>query len=64
MPFICRCFPKLRLLPGSRLATELLGQVIAGQLHLAIVTAQPKDANITSSRSACHPLHVALQQSY
>jgi len=60
MPFICRCFPKLRLLPSSRLATELLGQVIAGELHLAIVTAPPKNGNITSSRFACHPLNVAL----
>ena len=57
-------FPNLRLLPKSRLASELVSQVIAGELHLAIVTAPPKDANITASRFACQPLHVALPQGH
>jgi len=41
-----------------------VSQVIAGEPHLAIVTAPPKDANITASRFACQPLHVALPQGH
>lgn len=55
-------FPDLRLLPRSRMTSELVSQVVAGELHLALVTAPPKDPNITASRFARNPLYVALPE--
>jgi DNA-binding transcriptional LysR family regulator len=55
-------FPNLRLLPKSRMASELVSQVINGELHLALVTAPPKNPNITASRFARNPLYVALPE--
>jgi len=52
-------FPNIRLLPKSSLVTELMSQVIAGELHVAIniVTAPSDVVNITANRFARIPLY-------
>lgn len=57
-------FAKVRLLHRSRMAPDLVSHVIAGELDLAIVTAPPKDANITACTFARNPLYVALPESH
>jgi DNA-binding transcriptional LysR family regulator len=57
-------FPKLRVRLKSQLAPELVRSVLAGELDFAIVTAPPKDAQITAAPFARAPLYAALPETH
>ncbi len=57
-------FPKLRVRLKSQLAPELVRSVLAGELDFAIVTAPPKDGQITAAPFARAPLYAALPETH
>lgn len=57
-------FPKLRVRLRSQFAPELVRSVLAGELDFAIVTAPPKDGQITAAPFARAPLYAALPETH
>jgi DNA-binding transcriptional LysR family regulator len=57
-------FPKLRIRLTSQFSSELVRSVMAGELNLALVTAPPKDSQITTVPFALTPLYAALPQTH
>jgi DNA-binding transcriptional LysR family regulator len=57
-------YPKLRLRLISQFSIELVRSVMAGELNLALVTAPPENAQITSVPFARTPLYAALPQTH
>jgi DNA-binding transcriptional LysR family regulator len=57
-------YPKLRIRLVTRSAMDLIRGVLAGELHLALVTASPEDAQLTKVPFARGPLYVALPRSH
>jgi DNA-binding transcriptional LysR family regulator len=57
-------FPKLRVRLVTRFALELVRGVLAGDLNLAIVTAPPEDAQITTVAFAQSSLYAAVPKSH
>ena len=57
-------FPKLRVRLKSQLGPELVRSVLAGELDFAIVTAPPKDGQITAAPFARAPLYAALPETH
>ena len=57
-------FPKLRVRLKSQFAPELVRSVLAGELDFAIVTAPPKDGQITAAPFARAPLYAALPETH
>jgi len=52
--------PRLKILLRSQFAMESVRSVLSGEVHLALVTAPPHDAQITAVSFARGPLYVAL----
>lgn len=59
-----RLYPKLRLRLISHFSTELVRNVIGGELNLALVTAPPEDPQITAVPFAVASLYAVLPQSH
>ena len=57
-------YPKLKVRFATRFAMELIRNVLAGELSLALVTAPPEDAQITAVPFACAPLYAALPEDH
>jgi DNA-binding transcriptional LysR family regulator len=57
-------FPKLRVRLRSHFAPDLVRSVLAGELDFAIVTAPPKDGQITAVPFARAPLYAALPDTH
>lgn len=57
-------YPKLRVRLVTRPAMELVRNILAGELSIALVTAPPEDSQITRVPFARSPLYVALLQSH
>lgn len=57
-------YPKLRVRLVTRPAMELVRNIVAGELSIALVTAPPEDPQITLVPFARSPLYVALLQSH
>lgn len=57
-------FPKLRIRLVSGFPIELVRSVLAGELDLALVTAPPKDSQITAVPFARAPLYAILPESH
>jgi DNA-binding transcriptional LysR family regulator len=57
-------YPKLRVRLVTRSAMEVVRNVLAGELNIALVTAPPEDSQITKVPFARAPLYVALQRSH
>ena len=57
-------FPKLRVRLKSQFAPELVRSVLARELDFAIVTAPPKDGQITAAPFARAPLYAALPETH
>jgi DNA-binding transcriptional LysR family regulator len=57
-------FPKLQIRLNTMFAMELVRTVLAGELNLALVTAPPKDSQITAVPFARTPLYVALLETH
>ncbi len=57
-------YPKLRIRLLSQFSIELVRSVMAGELNLALVTAPPENAQITSVPFARTPLYAALPRTH
>jgi DNA-binding transcriptional LysR family regulator len=57
-------YPRLRIQLISEFSSELVKSVMAGELNLALVTAPPRDPQITAVAFAQSPLYVALPQTH
>lgn len=57
-------YPRLKIRLVTRSAMELVRSVLRGELNLALVTAPPQDAQITSVPFAGEPLYAVLQRSH
>lgn len=57
-------YPRLRVRLVTRPALQLVRDVLAGELHLALVTAPPEDPQVTRVPFARAPLHVALLRNH
>lgn len=57
-------YPKLRVRLVTRPAMDLVRNILAGELNIALVTAPPEDSRITRVPFARSPLYVALLQSH
>jgi len=57
-------YPKLRIRLISQFSIELVRSVMAGELNLALVTAPPENAQITSVPFARTPLYAALPRTH
>jgi DNA-binding transcriptional LysR family regulator len=57
-------YPKLRVRTVTRPAMELVRSVTAGELDIALVTAPPKDTQITGVSFSESPLYVALSEKH
>jgi DNA-binding transcriptional LysR family regulator len=57
-------YPKLRIRLISQFSIELVRSVMAGELNLALVTAPPENAQITSVPFALTPLYAVLPQTH
>ena len=57
-------YPKLRLRLISQFSVELVRSVMAGELNLALVTAPPENAQITSVPFVLTPLYAVLHQTH
>jgi DNA-binding transcriptional LysR family regulator len=57
-------YPKLRIQLISEFSSELVRSVMAGELNLALVTAPPKNSQITTAAFAQAPLYAALPQTH
>ena len=57
-------YPKLRIRLISEFSIELIRSVMAGELNLALVTAPPENAQITSVPFARTPLYAVLLQTH
>ena len=57
-------YPRLRVRLATRFAMDLVRNVLAGEMNLALVTAPPKDARITAVPFARAPLYAALPETH
>jgi DNA-binding transcriptional LysR family regulator len=57
-------YPKLKARLVTRPAMEAVRSVLAGELSLALVTAPPKDAQMTAVPFSRAPLHVAIPDTH
>ena len=57
-------YPNLRIRLATRFAMDLVRNVLAGELNLALVTAPPKDARITAVPFVRAPLYAVLPETH